>query len=108
MLGLLSRQRVKPDDVAHITVSLSRTHASILRNHAPRTGLAAKFSIEFAMACAVIAGRAGPGEYADGFVERADVQALMRRVAVDINDNFDPELSGASLFDQVRVELAGG
>ena len=32
----------------------------------------------------------------------------MRRVAIETNRNYDPEVSGASVFDQVRVELVGG
>src|SRR5579884_4361908 len=53
MLDLLARHPLQPDDIEQITVSLSDTHALILRNHEPQTGLAAKFSIEFAMAAAV-------------------------------------------------------
>src|SRR4029077_12136124 len=83
-------------------------HSLILRNHEPQTGLAAKFSMEFAMAAAVISRRAGLAEYTDGFVKRPEVQELMRRVRVETNQNYDPEVSGASIFDQVRVELAGG
>jgi 2-methylcitrate dehydratase PrpD len=108
MLELLARQPLQPAEIARITVSLSDTHALILRNHQPQTGLAAKFSIEFAMAAAVIARRAGLAEYTDGFVRRLDVQDLMGRVGIETNRNYDPEVSGASVFDQVRVELVGG
>src|SRR3984893_3110040 len=108
MLELLARQPLQPTEIARITVSLSDTHALILRNHQPQTGLAAKFSIEFAMAAAVIARRAGLAEYTDGFVRRLDVQDLMGRVGIETNRNYDPEVSGASVFDQVRVELVGG
>jgi 2-methylcitrate dehydratase PrpD len=108
MLELLARQPLQPAEIARITVSLSDTHALILRNHQPQTGLAAKFSIEFAMAAAVIARRAGLAEYTDGFVRRPEVQDLMRRVGIETNRDYDPEVSGASVFDQVRVELVGG
>src|SRR5215472_1973886 len=108
MLELLAHRPLTPADIARITVSLSDTHALILRNHQPQTGLAAKFSMEFAMAAAVISRRAGLAEYTDGFVQRADVQELMRRVGVETNRNYDPEVSGAAVFDQVRVELVGG
>jgi 2-methylcitrate dehydratase PrpD len=64
--------------------------------------------MEFAMAAAVIARRAGLAEYTDGFVRRPEVQELMRRVGVETNQNYDPEVSGASVFDQVRVDLIGG
>jgi 2-methylcitrate dehydratase PrpD len=32
----------------------------------------------------------------------------MRRVGVETNQNYDPEVSGAAVFDQVRVELVAG
>ena len=108
MLELLGRHPLKPEEIESITVSLSDTHALILRNHQPQTGLAAKFSMEFAMAAAVISRRAGLAEYTDGFVRRPEVQQLMRRVRVETNRNYDPEVSGASVSDQVRVDLVGG
>ena len=70
----------------------------ILRNHAPQTGLEAKFSMEFAMAAAVIARRASLGEYTDAFVRRQEVQELMRKVAIVTNENYDPDVSGASVW----------
>jgi 2-methylcitrate dehydratase PrpD len=108
LLDLRSRHPIDPATIERITVSMSDMYATILRNHAPQTGLAAKFSIEFAMAAAAIAGRVGLGELTDAFVRRADVQALMRQVGVETNQNYDPDSPGASLYDQVRVRLAGG
>src|SRR5205823_1370990 len=80
---------------------ISKTHSLILRNHAPQTGLEAKFSMEFAMAAAVISRRASLAEYTDEFVRRPEVQELMRRVAIITNENYDPAQSGASVWDQV-------
>jgi 2-methylcitrate dehydratase PrpD len=108
LLDLLQERPVKPEEIARITASISDTRAMILRNHQPQTGLEGKFSMEFAMAASVIARRASLAEFTDGFVRRPDVQALMRKVAIETNDNYDPEVSGASLYDQVRVELVGG
>jgi 2-methylcitrate dehydratase PrpD len=108
VLELLARHPLEPEQIERITVSLSDTHSLILRNHEPQTGLAAKFSMEFAMAAAVIARRAGLAEYTDAFVQRPEVQQLMRRVRVETNQNYDPEVSGASVYDQVRVDLTGG
>ncbi|HTW51738.1 MAG TPA: hypothetical protein VME45_07575, partial [Stellaceae bacterium] len=47
-------------------------------------------------------------EFTDGFVRRPDVQALMRKVTVATNQNYDPEISGAAVYDQVRIELTSG
>jgi 2-methylcitrate dehydratase PrpD len=108
LLDLLKERPVQPDDIKQITAQISDTRAMILRNHQPQTVLEGKFSMEFAMAASVIANRATLAEYTDGFVRRPDVQALMQKVAVETNQNYDPEVSGAAVFDQVRVELLSG
>jgi 2-methylcitrate dehydratase PrpD len=108
MLDLLQRRPLSAEEIERITVSLSDLHALILRNHRPQTGLEAKFSMEFAMAAAIIARRAGLAEYTDAFVTRPQVQSLMGRVAVETNRNYDPEMAGASLTDEVRVALKSG
>jgi 2-methylcitrate dehydratase PrpD len=108
MLDLLARHPLQPSDIERITVSLSDTHALILRNHRPQTGLEAKFSIEFAMAAAVVARHAGLAEYTDAFVRRPEIQQLMQHVRIATNRDYDPLLPGAARFDQVTVELKGG
>jgi 2-methylcitrate dehydratase PrpD len=80
----------------------------VLRNKQPDTGLAAKFSIQFAMASGIIAKRVGLRELTDGFVQRPDVQALMRRVDVVTTTEYDPEMPGAAPYDMVSVELIDG
>jgi 2-methylcitrate dehydratase PrpD len=99
---------IKADEVKKITVNISDYFATILRNHQPDTGLAAKFSMEFAMASGVIAGRVGLRELTDGFVQRPDIQALMRKVEIVTTTEHDAELPGAAPQDQVVVELANG
>src|SRR5438477_370764 len=108
MLDLLAQRPLKASEIARITASISDTHALILRNHQPQTGLEGKFSMEFAMAAAVISRRASLGEYTDEFVRRPEVQELMRRVAIVTNENYDAEVSGASVYDQVTIELVNG
>jgi 2-methylcitrate dehydratase PrpD len=108
MLELLAKRPLKPAEIARITVSISKTHSLILRNHTPQTGLEGKFSMEFAMTAAVVSRRASLAEYTDQFVRRPEVQDLMRRVAIVTNENYDPEMSGASVYDQVTVELVSG
>jgi 2-methylcitrate dehydratase PrpD len=106
-LDLLAAQPTRADDVESIVVRISGRNARILRNHAPQTGLAAKFSIEFAMASAVIAGRVGLAEVDDPFVQRAETQALMQRVTVDPDQREDP-LNGYAPFDQVTIHTKDG
>ena len=108
MLDLLAKRPLKPAEIAKITVSISKTHSLILRNHKPQTGLEGKFSMEFAMAAAVVSRRASLSEYTDEFVRRPEVQALIGKVQVTTNENYDPVVSGASVYDQVTVELTNG
>jgi 2-methylcitrate dehydratase PrpD len=64
--------------------------------------------MQFAMAAAVISRRASLGEYTDEFVRRPEVQELMRRVQITTNRDYDPVQVGASVYDQVTVELTNG
>jgi len=110
MLDLLREQKLAPSDVRKISVSISRRNIAMLRNRQPQTGLEAKFSMQFAMASAVLAGRATLTELSDAFVRRADVQELMRRVEVLPEDRLDPNpnAAGNAIHDQVTVETTNG
>jgi 2-methylcitrate dehydratase PrpD len=102
VLDLVRATPVDPATIANVTVSTSPHYASILRNHAPQTALEGKFSMEFAMACALTTGRAGPAELRDDLVTSAEVQALMKRVSVRTDDREDTQ--GRAPFDMVIVE----
>jgi 2-methylcitrate dehydratase PrpD len=65
MLGLVSQHKLEPDDVREIRVHTGVTQKLMLRNSNPQTGLEAKFSMEFAMASALIAGRVSLSELTD-------------------------------------------
>src|SRR5262249_49968613 len=108
MLDVLSAQTVRPDDVESIRVSTSRRNAAILRNSHPQTGLEAKFSMQFAMASALVAGRVGLAELTDSFVQRRDVQALMMKVTVEPDDREDPKRPGAAPYDLVGIDTLDG
>jgi 2-methylcitrate dehydratase PrpD len=108
MLDLLRVQQVHGEDVKSITVSTSRRNATILRNQHPQTGLEAKFSMQFAMAASILAGRVGLAELTDGFVQRKDVQALQRKVTIAPDDRSDPNRSGAAPYDLVVIETNDG
>jgi 2-methylcitrate dehydratase PrpD len=107
MLDLLQAGPVDPGKVSRVIVSTSPRNATMLRNHTPQTGLEAKFSMEFAMASALIAGRAGLAELTDGFVRRPEVQALMRRVVVKQDAREDPAAPGYAIYDEVTLETEG-
>lgn len=108
MLAILARQPFTAADVADIEVALGKTQAAILINHEPRTGLAAKFSIEFAMASAILVREVGLTQLTDKFVLRDDVQKLLRKVRTRLIEEYDPNLTSYSPFDEVTVRLTSG
>lgn len=108
MLDLISESPVKAEDIAGITVSTSPRNATMLRNRQPQTGLEAKFSMQFAMASAVIAKAAGLNELTDSFVTRPDVQALIQKTEVEIDTREHPTMPGYAPYDKVTVRLKDG
>jgi len=108
MLGLLKTEPVAARDVKEIRVSFSNSHNVILKNHDPHTAIAAKFSIEFALACALLTGRVGLRDLTDKFVKSAPVRQLMKRVAIDINPVEEAGTSGYSPHDNVKIWRTDG
>src|SRR3954454_13812792 len=108
MLDLVQNSPIKADEVEKITVNISDYFSTVLRNHQPDTGLAAKFSMEFCMASGIVAQRVGLRELTDDFVQRPDIQALMRKVEIVTTTEYDAEMPGAAPQDSVKVELTDG
>lgn len=107
LLELKKEYDLSPSRIRLITTSISRRNAAILRNNLPQTALEAKFSMQFAMATAVLSGRVSLAELNDDFVQRYDVQALMKIVKVEVLDNELPG-SGHAPFDWVAIETKDG
>ena len=108
MLGLVDAHGLKPEDVREIRVHTGAMQKLMLRNSNPRTGLEAKFSMEFAMAAALIAGRVGLSELTDEFVSRPEVGAAVAKVRCTTTDEAMPGDPAFAPSDQVIVVLASG
>jgi 2-methylcitrate dehydratase PrpD len=80
----------------------------MLRNNNPSTGLEAKFSMEFAMAAALVAGRVGLAELTDEFVMRPEVSSVFAKVRCTTTDEAMPGDPAFAPSDQVSVVLASG
>lgn len=107
-VALAEQHDLSPADVRAVQVRIGTAQASMLRNARPRTALEAKFSIEFAVAAALVARRVGLAELTDAFVARPEVQAQFTKVAVEVYEQpcpFDPAFGFA---DRVRIALADG
>jgi 2-methylcitrate dehydratase PrpD len=105
MIDLATDNDLKTDDVKEIKVTLGETQLLILRNRNPQNGLEAKFSIEFAMASALVARQVGLAQLTDDFVRRPDVSGAFKKISVATTPT-DGALFSAS--DQVSVVLSSG
>jgi len=108
MLDLVREHKLRLTGVKEIAVTTGKTQATMLRNHRPQTGLEAKFSMEFAMASALTAGRAGLAELTDGFVRRPEVQSAMDRVSIATTDTVADDDPIFAAFDKIDVTLVDG
>jgi 2-methylcitrate dehydratase PrpD len=105
MVDVMRGNALAADDITAVEAEMGETQAAILRNQRPQSALDAKFSAQFAMAAAAIAGRCGLSEVSDDFVQRPDVQAFLPKVSVTpILEKSEAE-PAHSPFDRVRVTL---
>lgn len=108
MLELAHAHDLKAADVDAIEVLIGKTQKAILHADAPGTGLEAKFSIQFAMACALLERKVTLAQLVDPVVQRADIQALMKRVTVTLLTEYDKVMPQYSPWDQVKVRTKSG
>jgi 2-methylcitrate dehydratase PrpD len=71
-----------------------------LLHHQPKTGLEAKFSMEFCTAILLLERKAGLGQFSDQAVQRADVREMIQK----INFYVDPEAESAG-YDKMTSIL---
>lgn len=108
ILDLIEERAIAPEEVERVTVSMSKTHTLILKNHRPTDAITAKFSIEFAMACAIAARQVGLRQLTDEFVSGPVVQRLIKTVDIEVDEAEEPGTSGYAFHDSVRVRLKDG
>ena len=108
VLDLTTAHDLKAGDVRQVNASIGVAQASMLRNHNPTTGLEAKFSLEFAVAAALVARKVGLAQLTDAFVGQAAVREAMTKVNVATVDTVCPIEPVFALHDGVVIELNDG
>lgn len=97
---LIEANDVKGSQVERVDVGANHNMTATLLHHDPKTGLEAKFSMEFCMAILLVERKAGLGEFSDKVVRLPEIQAMMRK----INFYVDPEAESAG-FDKMTSIL---
>ncbi|MFL6798121.1 MAG: MmgE/PrpD family protein [Xanthobacteraceae bacterium] len=106
-LDLITEHDLRPKDVERIHVSTGKAQLLMLRNAKPQTGLEAKFSMQFAMASALVARHVGLAELTDAFVRSPEVQAIFPRVTFETTTE-TMEGSAFAPADAVAITTVGG
>ena len=108
VLGLDPAQAFAAEDVLRIVAHVSERHAAVMPFHRPQDALQAKFSLEFALASALLHGAVGFAQLQDVVVRSAPIQRLMGLVELQTSDAFEPGWRDAAPFDQVFFHLRDG
>ncbi len=108
MLDLAEEHNLSPDAIEEIHVRMGDAQDIMLRNRAPTTALEAKFSMEFAMASALIARKVGLKELDDGFVRRDDIVETMRKVTRSTTTERIADMPPFAPDDRVSIRLKSG
>src|SRR5947207_13642332 len=104
---LIETNNIQATQVEKMDVGANHNITTTLLHHQPKTGLEAKFSMEFSMAILLLERKAGLGEFADKVVQRADVQEMIRK----INFYVDPEAESAGydkMTSLLKIHLRDG
>jgi 2-methylcitrate dehydratase PrpD len=95
---------LEPDEIVTIDVEIPEFLTDMVPIHEPRTGLEAKYSLEYDVAVIAIDGRAGVHQYTDEAVQRPVARALMARVnTIPVNGPLESRVV-VTLVDGERLE----
>ena len=100
MMRLIEVNNIMPGQVEKVDVGANHQMTTTLLHHQPKTGLEAKFSMEFCLAILLLERKAGLGEFSDKVVQRPDVREMIGK----INFYVDPEAESAG-FDKMTSIL---
>src|ERR1700732_1471879 len=104
---LIAAHHIQAAQVEKVDIGANHNMTTTLLHHQPKTGLEAKFSMEFCLAILLLEGKAGLGQFSNKVVQRPDVQEIIRR----INFYVDPEAESAG-YDKMtsilKVHMKGG
>ena len=108
MLDLIKAHKLEPKDVKRVDTYIRRRYSIVLRYAKPQTALEGKFSMQFAMACALVAKRVGLAQLDDEFVRSQAVQDVIGRVFVTADEREANPPPPQPIYDHLTIELQDG
>ena len=89
MLQLIKANDIKAAQVEKVDVGGNENNVNTLFHHHPKTGLEAKFSMEYAVSILLVEGKAGLAQFEDAVVQRPDVQDMIGRSRFYVDPEHD-------------------
>src|SRR5467141_2885262 len=77
---LMQAHDIQAAQVEKVDIGANHNMTTTLLHHQPKTGLEAKFSMEFCLAILLLERKAGLGQFSNKVVQRPDVQEMIRRI----------------------------
>lgn len=109
MLGWRALHPSEPTaQVERIRILVSARHLAVMPYAMPNDALQAKFSLPFALACALLRGQVGLRELDDACVRDPEIRRLMACVQIETTEEFEPGWRDAAPFDQLWIHLRDG
>lgn len=100
MLAVMVENDLKPEDIDNVVLYAGSNILNPIRYEIATNELEAKFCMPFLMTAMIVSRKAGVREFTDAFVNSPEVQAMMRRVKTQ----FDEEIE-AKGFDKIRSRV---
>ncbi len=111
LLDLMAEHDFGKDDVEKLKIRLPQLHQNNLMHHDPKTGLEAKFSQEYTIACILVQGTCGLDDFTDAAVMRPEIREvydLLDLETVDLPESQFPTEVTVTLKDGRVLETAVG
>lgn len=108
VLAHLAQQPVDLAALERAEPRVSEKHAAVMPYHAAIRPEEARFSLEFAVACALLHRRVGLRELTAEAVRDVRLQELMSKVKVVTTNEYDPDYPVAAPFDFVTLSFRDG
>jgi 2-methylcitrate dehydratase PrpD len=94
--------------IARIAVTVSARHAAVMPFGLPESGLQAKFSLPFIIACGLLHGRVGLAEVSDAGAADPALRGLAALVETSTTEASDPGWRDAAPSDELVIEAKDG
>lgn len=107
MERLIKANHLTASQVDSVRVGTNKPTLTALIHHRPKTGLEAKFSLEYCLAVLLLDGRAGLAQFTDAAVNRPEAQALLRKVEA-YNDPAADAAGADKMHSIITIKLKSG